>query len=93
MTRRLALARVAAAQAQLRALDTIMDADMRRWRAQLHPAHLLAGSFAVGFATVLLPRRWRMGLSYTVGAVAWPLTRLFGPTLLQNFLRQMEMPE
>ena len=93
MTRRLARARVAAAQAHLRALDTMIDVDMQRWRAHMHPARMLAASFAVGFATVLLPRRWRMGLSYTVGAVAWPLTRLFGPTLLQNFLRQMEIPD
>jgi hypothetical protein len=93
VTRRLARARVAAAQTQLRALDVQLETDIRRWHARLHPSKLLAVSFAAGFATVLLPRRWRMGLSYAVGAVAWPLTRLFAPTILQSVLRQMETPE
>ena len=90
MTRRNARARVIAAQTQLRAMDAQLDVDIQRWHARLHPARLLAVSFAAGFATVLLPRRWRMGLSYGVGAIAWPLTRLFAPTILQNVLRQME---
>lgn len=93
MTRRLARARVLAAQTKLRAMDAQLDADIQRWHARLHPSRLLAVSFAAGFATVLLPRRWRMGLSYAVGAVAWPLTRLFAPTILQNVLRQMETPD
>jgi hypothetical protein len=93
VTRRLARARVIAAQTQLRALDTQLDVDIQRWHARLHPAQLLAVSFAAGFATVLLPRRWRMGFSYAVGAVAWPLTRLFAPTILQSVLRQMETPD
>jgi hypothetical protein len=93
VTRRLARARVIAAQTKLRAMDAQFDVDIERWHARLHPSKLLAVSFAAGFATVLLPRRWRMGLSYAVGAVAWPLTRLFAPTLLQSVLRQMETPE
>jgi hypothetical protein len=93
VTRRRARARVAAAQTQLRALDAQLDLDLRRWHARLHPARLLAVSFAAGFAAVLLPRRVRMGLSYAVGAVAWPLTRLFAPTILQSVLRQMDAPE
>ena len=93
MTRRLARARVIAAQTKLRAMDAQLDLDIERWHARLHPARLLAVSFATGFATVLLPRRWRMGLSYGVGAIAWPLTRLFAPTILQNVLRQMETPD
>jgi hypothetical protein len=93
VTRRLARARVVAAQTKLRAMDAQFDVDIERWHARLQPSKLLAVSFAAGFATVLLPRRWRMGLSYAVGAVAWPLTRLFAPTLLQSVLRQMETPE
>lgn len=93
MTRRLARARVIAAQTRLRAMDAQLDADIQRWHARLHPAKLLAVSFAAGFSTVLLPRRWRMALSYSVGAIAWPLTRLFAPTILQNVLRQMETPD
>jgi len=93
VTRRLARARVAAAQTQLRALDAQLDIDVQRWHARLHPTRLLAVSFAAGFAAVLLPRRWRMGLSYGVGAIAWPLTRLFAPTILQSVLRQMDTPE
>ncbi len=93
MTRRLARARVAAAQTRLRALDAQLDVDVQRWHARLNPTRMLAVSFAAGFATVLLPRRVRMGLSYTIGAVAWPLTRLFAPTILQNMLRQMDAPE
>ena len=90
MTRRKARARLIAAQTQLRVLDAQLDVDIQRWHARLHPSRLLAMSFAAGFATVLLPRRWRMALSYSVGAVAWPLTRLFAPTILQNVLKQME---
>jgi hypothetical protein len=82
-----------AARTQLRALDAQLDVDVQRWHTQLKPAHLLAAGFAAGFATVLLPRRWRMALSYSVGAVAWPLTRLFAPTILQSVLRQMDQPE
>jgi hypothetical protein len=93
VTRRLARSRVDLAQTQLRALDAQLDIDVRRWHARLKPARLLAASFAIGFTTVLLPRRWRMGFSYAVGAVAWPLTRLFAPTILQNVLRQMDSPE
>jgi hypothetical protein len=92
VTRRLARARVIAAETQLRALDAQLDVDIHRWHARLRPSHLLAASFAAGFATVLLPRRWRMALSYSVGAIAWPLTRLFAPTILQNVLRQMDSP-
>jgi len=90
VTRRKARARLIAAQTQLRVLDAQLDVDIQRWHARLHPSRLLAMSFAAGFATVLLPRRWRMALSYSVGAVAWPLTRLFAPTILQNVLKQME---
>ena len=90
MTRRKARARLIAAQTQLRALDAQLDVDIQRWHARLRPPRLLAVSFAAGFATVLLPRRWRMALSYSVGAVAWPLTRLFAPTILQSVLKQME---
>jgi hypothetical protein len=93
VTRRLARARMNAAQTKLRAIDAQLEGDIQRWHARLHPARLLAVSFAAGFATVMLPRRWRMGLSYAVGAVAWPLTRLFAPTILQSMLRQMETPD
>jgi hypothetical protein len=93
VTRRLVRARVLDAQTRLRALDAQLDVDVRRWHATLHPTRLIAASFAAGFATVLLPRRWRMALSYSVGAVAWPLTRLFAPTILQSVLRQMDTPE
>ena len=87
MSRRAAHARMIAAQMQLRALDTQLDADIRRFQQQLHPSRLLAGAFAAGFATILLPRRWRAGLVFTFGSVAWPLARLFAPTLLQNVLQ------
>ena len=90
MSRKLAHTRVIAAQTKLAALDAQLDIDIQRWHARLQPPKLLAVSFAAGFATVLLPRNWRMGLSYGVGAIAWPLTRLFAPTILQNVLRQME---
>jgi hypothetical protein len=82
-----------AAQTQLHALDTQLDTDVRRFRQQLHPTRLLAGAFAAGFATVLLPRRWRAGLVFTFGSVAWPLARLFAPTLLQNILRNANAPD
>jgi hypothetical protein len=76
-----------AAQTQLQLLGTQLDVDVRRFQQQLHPTRLLAGAFAAGFATILLPRRWRAGLVFTFGSVAWPLARLFAPTLLQNFLQ------
>jgi hypothetical protein len=82
-----------AAQSQLRALDTQLDADVRRYRQEIHPARLLAGAFAAGFATILLPRRWRGGLLFTFGSVAWPLARLFAPTLLQNVLQNTHAPD
>ncbi len=92
MTRRDARARILVAQTQLRALDTQLDIDMQKFRQQLRPSRLLAGGFAAGFATILLPRRFRLGLVYTFGSIAWPLARLFAPTLLQNFLKQMDGP-
>ena len=92
MTRRNARASIFAAQTQLRALDTQLDIDMQKFRRQLRPSWLLAGGFAAGFATILLPRRFRVGLVYTFGSIAWPLTRLFAPTLLQSFLKQMDDP-
>ena len=93
MSRRAAHARMIAAQTQLRALDTQLDIDVRRFQQQLHPARLLAGAFAAGFATILLPRRWRAGLVFTFGSVAWPLARLFAPTLLQNVLQNTNAPD
>ncbi len=90
MSRRLARARIVAAETQLTALDTLLDADMQRFRQQLSPTKLLAGSFAAGFATILLPRRVRAGFVYTFGSIAWPLIRLFAPTMLQNFLQQAD---
>ncbi len=90
MTRRAARKRILAAQMQLRTLDTELDSDLQRFRQHLNPTKLLAGSFAAGFATILLPRRFRVGLLYTFGSVAWPLARLFAPTLLQSMLRQAE---
>jgi hypothetical protein len=89
MTRRDARARMLTAQTQLRALDTQLDVDMQKFRQHLRPSWLLAGGFAAGFATILLPRKLRLGLVYTFGSIAWPLTRLFAPTLLQSFLKQM----
>jgi hypothetical protein len=76
-----------AAQTQLQVLAAQLDTDIRRFQQQLRPTRLLAGAFAAGFATILLPRRWRAGLVFTFGSVAWPLARLFAPTLLQNFLQ------
>lgn len=93
MSRRAARARMISAQTQLRALDTQLGDDVRRFQQQLHPARLLAGAFAAGFATILLPRRWRAGLIFTFGSVAWPLARLFAPTLLQNFLQNTDTPD
>jgi hypothetical protein len=90
MTRRLARARIVAADTQLTALDTLLDADMQRFRQQLSPTKLLAGSFTAGFATILLPRRLRVGLVYTFGSIAWPLIRLLAPTMLQSFLQQAD---
>jgi hypothetical protein len=87
VSRRAARARMIAAQTQLQLLGTQLDVDVRRFQQQLHPTRLLAGAFAAGFATILLPRRWRAGLVFTFGSVAWPLARLFAPTLLQNFLQ------
>ncbi len=93
MSRRAARKRVLVAQSQLRVLDTQLDIDVQRFRQNLHPAKLLAGSFAAGFATILLPRRVRAGMMFTFGSVAWPLARLFAPTLLQSFLRQADAAE
>lgn len=90
MSRRAARARIVAAQTQLIALDTLLDSDMQRFRQRLSPTKLLAGSFAAGFATILLPRKLRVGLVYTFGSIAWPLIRLFAPTMLQNFLQQAD---
>ena len=90
MKRGVARKRILAAQTQLRALDTQLDVDLQRFRQQLSPAKLLAGSFVAGFATILLPRRFRAGLLYTFGSIAWPLARLFAPTLLQSALQQMD---
>ncbi len=93
MSRRLARARIVAAQSQLTAWDALLDADMKRLRQRLSPTKLLAGSFAAGFATILLPRKMRIGLVYTFGSIAWPLIRLFAPTMLQNFLQQADADE
>ena len=93
MSRRAARARMIAAQTQLQLLGTQLDTDVRHFQQQLHPTRLLAGAFAAGFATILLPRRWRAGLVFTFGSVAWPLTRLFAPTLLQNFLQNTNTPD
>ncbi len=90
MSRRAARSRILVAQNQLRLLDTQLDVDMQRFRQNLQPAKLLAGSFAAGFATILLPRRVRAGMMFTFGSVAWPLVRLFAPTLLQSLLRQAD---
>jgi hypothetical protein len=90
MSRRAARARIVAAQTQLIALDTLLDSDMQRFRQRLSPTKLLAGSFAAGFATILLPRKLRVGLVYTFGSIAWPLIRLFAPTMLQSFLQQAD---
>ncbi len=87
MSRRAAKARILAAQVQLTALDAQLETDLQRFKQNLRPGWLIAGGFTAGFATILLPRRWRAGLVYTFGSVAWPLTRLFAPTLLQNFLQ------
>jgi hypothetical protein len=90
MTRRLARARIVAADTQLTALDTLLGADMQRFHQRLSPTKLLAGSFVAGFATILLPRRVRVGFVYTFSSIAWPLIRLFAPTMLQNFLQQAD---
>ena len=90
MSRRLARARIVAAQNRLTAWDALLDEDMQRFRQRLSPTKLLAGSFAAGFATILLPRKMRVGLVYTFGSIAWPLIRLFAPTMLQNFLQQAD---
>jgi hypothetical protein len=93
VSRRAARARMIAAQTQLQVLGTQLDTDVRRFQQQLHPTRLLAGAFAAGFATILLPRRWRAGMVFTFGSIAWPLARLFAPTLLQNFLQNTNTPD
>jgi heme O synthase-like polyprenyltransferase len=90
MSRRIARARMIVAQTQLNELDAQLDANMQRFRQRLSPTKLLAGSFAAGFATILLPRKLRVGLVYTFGSIAWPLIRLFAPTMLQSFLQQAD---
>ncbi|MEP6483929.1 MAG: hypothetical protein ABJB01_05725 [Rudaea sp.] len=91
MTRRDAQARVLAAQVRLRELDVQLDRDVQNFKQRLRPSWLLAGGFVAGFATILFPRRFRVGF-YTIGSIAWPITRLFAPTLLQSFLKKIDEP-